>query len=453
MSTKINANKPVKAAKKAAKKSPKKAPKKTAKKTAKKAAPKKAAKYTFKKSNDLYLRACQLFPGAIYGHQSPALTVPGSYPYYAVRGEGAYYWDVDGNKYIDYMCGYGPMVTGHNNRVVEEAAAKEAKNGNCFNHPTPLMVKLAERLLDLMDFGDWAVFAKNGSDLTTWSIRVAREATGRRKIAMCRGEYHGTHAWCAPTHGGLLEEDRKHIVYFDWNNLAELRALFDKHPDDIAGVIMTPFHHPAFGDCVMPDPGFWEGVRKLCNDKGAVLVLDDVRAGFRLSMKGSHHYFGFEPDIAVYCKAIANGHPLSAAVGRDSLKLAASNVYLTGSYWNGNVQMAAAMANLDLLEKGKGVEKMLKLGDMLMDGLTERGKAFGYEMVPTGPGSMPFIRFGMEENFMRFQSFCAEMTMRGHFFHPHHNWFLSAAHKESDIKQTLNVSEEAFKAVKKEFGD
>lgn len=431
----------------------------TKKTTAKKPAMKKNAvkkpatkKASFEKSRDLFLRAAKRIPGAIYGHQSPALTVPGSFPYYAVRGEGPYYWDVDGNRYIDYMCGYGPMVNGYNNPIVEKAARAELDKGQCFNHPSPRMVELAEKLTDLIDFADWAVFAKNGSDLTTWAIRVAREATGKRKIVVARGEYHGAHAWCDPGHGGLLDEDRAHMLYFTWNNLEELGRLFNAS-DDIAGVIMTPFHHPAFSDLELPAPGFWRGVRSLCDKHGAVLILDDVRCGFRLDLKGSHVHFGFEPDLACYCKAIANGYPLSACVGRDSLKNAAANVFLTGSYWTGAPSMAAALANLDLLEKNDGVRVMNELGGMLMNGLIERGKAFGYTMVATGPGAIPFIRFGIEKNFMRFQVFCSEMTRRGHFLHPGHNWFISAAHTDKDIQETLDASEEVFAIVKKQFGD
>lgn len=408
---------------------------------------------SFEKSREYFLRAAKVIPGAIYGHQSPALTVPGSYPFYATHGQGCYYWDPDGNKYIDYMCAYGPMVNGYAHPVVEKAAHEQLNNGNCFNHPSPVMVELAEFLVDLIPFADWAVFAKNGSDVTTWATLVARELTGRKKIVACRGEYHGAHAWCTPGHGGIIEEDRVNMLYYTWNNLEELRKLFENNKDQIAGVIMTPFHHPAFGDLELPAPGFWEGVRKLCDQNGTVLILDDVRCGFRLDVRGSNYYFGFEPDIACYCKAIANGYPLSAAVGRNSLKNAAANVFLTGSYWASSAPMAAALANVALLKKIDGPKKMLHLGDLLMKGLVERGKTFGYEMVATGPGSIPFIRFGNESNFMRQQVFCAEMTKRGHFFHPHHNWFLSTAHEESDIEETLAVAEEVFPLVKKQFND
>jgi glutamate-1-semialdehyde 2,1-aminomutase len=421
--------------------------------SATKPAKKTAAAPSFQKSKELFLRAAEVIPGAIYGHQSPAITVPGSFPYYAAHGEGAYFWDVDGNKYVDYLCAYGPMVSGYGNRVVDDAAVAEYRKGNCLNLPSPLMVNLAERLTGLIPWADWAVFAKNGTDVTTWCTLVAREHTGRKKIVAAKGEYHGAAPWCTPGHGGIVEEDRANMLYFTWNKLETLKALFDTHKGEIAGVIMTPFHHPSFADSELPAPGFWQGVRKLCDENGAVLILDDVRCGFRLDMHGSQAYFGFEPDLACYCKAIANGYPLSAGAGRNSMKAAAANVFLTGSYWTSTASMAAALANLDHLEKIDGVKTMNELGDLLMKGLVERGKAFGYDQVATGPGALPFVRFGCENNFMRQQVFCAEMIQRGQFLHPHHNWFLSAAHTKADIQATLDAAEEVFPLVKKHFGD
>jgi len=318
--------------------------------------------YQFTKSIELFDRATRIIPAGIYGHESPAITVPGSFPYYGVRAEGCRYWDVDGNEFIDYMCAYGPMVLGYGHPKVEEAVQKQRALANCLNHPAPVMVELAEYLVDLVGVADWAVFAKNGSDLTTWAIQAAREFTGRPKIVKIKGAYHGAHAWCTPGHGGLIPEDRTHIHAIDWNDLEALRALVAEHKGKIAGFIATPYHHPAFADSVLPADGYWKGVEELCRAEGIVLILDDVRAGFRLHMEGSHAYFGFEPDLVVFCKAIGNGYPISACVGREALKNAASKVFLTGSYWNSAVPMVAALATLEELKATGGVEKMLTTG-------------------------------------------------------------------------------------------
>jgi glutamate-1-semialdehyde 2,1-aminomutase len=399
---------------------------------------------TFLRSQELFDRAASVIPGGIYGHTSPALTVPGSFPAYAVRGEGCRYIDVDGNEFIDFMCGYGPILLGYRDPEVEEAAERQRREGDCFNHPTPLMVELAERLVSMIDFAGWAVFGKNGSDMTTWAVQVAREQTKRKKVVVAKGAYHGTHAWCTPGHGGLIEEDRMHVHPFPWNDADALEDLFRKHDGQIAAVVLTPFHHPAYGDMVMPAEGFWSRVEVLCRRAGALLILDDVRAGFRLHEGGSHRAFGFTPDLACYCKALGNGYPISAAVGRPELKVAASKVFLTGSYWNSAVPMAAALKVLEIVGRGGVVPQVRAMGERLLKGLEAAAREHGFEVRCTGPASMPFMSFAGEPHFLTMQAFSAACARRGVFFHPHHNWFLCAAHTVADIDRSLEVARAAF---------
>jgi len=410
------------------------------------------ALYKFDKSTDLFIRATKRIPNGIYGHVSPALAVPGEFPYYAARGKGSRYWDVDGNEYIDYMCAYGPMVLGYNHPEVEAAVEAQRQLGNCLNHPGEVMVQLAEALTDLIPFADWAVFAKNGSDVTTWAIQVAREYTQRRKIIMARGTYHGAHAWCTPGHGGLIDEDRAQIKYFKFNDIDSFYKVIEEHRGDIAGCIMTPYHHPTFADQVMPVEGWWQKIQKTCNEEGIILILDDVRAGFRLHINGSQEYFGFTPDMACYCKALGNCYPISSCVGKEALKGAASRVFLTGSYWNSAVPMVAALTVIKVLKETNGVQKMLDFGTKLAKSLTDLAKSHGLQYKFTGPPSIPFPSFANENNFFRNQRFCAEITKRGSFFHPSHNWFISTAHTDEDLQETLKAADESFAIVKKEFG-
>ena len=299
--------------------------------------------YQFTRSEALFERAKKVIPGGIYGHQTPLLLTPGSYPSFFARGKGAHIWDVDGNEYIDYMCSYGPIVVGHLNQRVEEAVRKQAAEGNCFNAPTARWVELAERLVSITPFADWAAFAKNGSDVCTWATEVARHATGRPKIAMAEGAYHGAHAWVTPVPNGVTPEDRANIVYFRYNDLASLKRVIDENRGKMAGLIISPFRHDAGHDSELPAEGFLSGVRKVCDDNGMVFILDDVRAGFRLHMGGSGEIFGVRPDLSTYCKAIANGYPLSACMGIDSLKKPAAEVFFTGSYFTSAVPMAASL--------------------------------------------------------------------------------------------------------------
>jgi glutamate-1-semialdehyde 2,1-aminomutase len=360
---------------------------------------------------------------------------------------------VDGNEFIDFLCGYGPVVLGYQHPEVEEAADRQRRDGDCFNHPGPVMVDLAEKLVDMIDFADWVVFGKNGSDMTTWAIQVAREHTRRKKIFMIEGAYHGIGAWCTPGTGGLIEEDRRHIHSFRWNDMDSFDELLNRFASDTAGVIVTPYHHPLFRDCELPENGFLQSIQRKCRQHGIVLILDDIRAGFRLHLGGSHRYFDFEPDMACYSKAMGNGYGISAAVGRDALRRAASRVFLTGGFWNGAVAMAAALATLGILERDDVPRRLHQLGQALCAGLGEKATSHGLQIRVSGPPALPFITFANESNLHRSQQFAMEAVNRGVFFHPHHNWFLCAAHGSPEIDQALDVANQAFASVKKTFGD
>ena len=401
-------------------------------------------------SRALFERAVRVIPGGIYGHTSPAAGLPGVFPYFAESAEGCRFRDVDGNVYLDFMCGFGPIVLGYHHPEVEEAAARARAKGNLYNQPSGGMVELAELLVGRIDFADWAVFAKNGSDVTTWALQVAREATGRKKILMVKGAYHGVDAWCAPGFGGIIEEDRMHIHRFRWNDREGFRALADGLGNEVAAVIATPYHHPSFAPSEMPEAGFFADIRAECDRRGMVFVLDDIRTGFRLHAGGSHRCFGFEPDIACYCKAIANGYPISAAVGRESLKTAAAKVFLTGSYWNNADAMAAAAACLRVIEREGIPARIEAAGDRLCRGLTEAAARHGFDLRCSGPRAAPYPHFEGDRDLRLMQRFCSLAVSRGAFFHPHHNWFLGAAHDEASIDEAVGIAEEALRAMSAE---
>ncbi|MBL6974706.1 MAG: aminotransferase class III-fold pyridoxal phosphate-dependent enzyme [Deltaproteobacteria bacterium] len=409
--------------------------------------------YKFNKSNEMFQRATAVIPSGISGNKNPAFAVPGSFPYFAERGEGCRYWDVDGNEYIDYLCGYGPIILGHNHPAVDEAARKQQAMGSAFNHPTVRSVELAERLVSMVPVAEWVAIGRNGSDVTAYAVQVAREHTQRRKIIMAKGAYHGSQSWCRHGIGGLIEADYEHVLQFDFNDATQLSDLVKQHEGDVATVILTPYHHPAFGDQVMPAPGFMEEVRRICDENGIVFIIDDVRAGFRLDMGGSNEYFGYKPDMICFCKGMANGYCVSAACGHMESKNAASRVFFTGTYYTNAVEIAAAMACLDELENTKAIDKMMKTGTLLQEGLRERAGAHGLQVSVTGPPTLPFMTFANESNFLRSQMFSGEAARRGVILHPHHNWFMMAAHEESDVMKTIEVADRCFAIVKKQFGD
>ncbi len=411
--------------------------------------------YKFEKSQELFAKAAKIIPCGIYGHLSPAPLVPTTaYPFYAEKAKGSKFWDIDGNEFIDYMCAYGPMAIGYNNPVVDDAAKKQYDLGNCITAPAPVMVELAELLTDTVTMADWAFFAKNGNDVTSFATMIARAETGRKKIVVIKGGYHGTSPWTqGEDHHGIIPEDRENIIPITWNDVDEFERVINENPGQIAGFISQPYHHITFNDNVMPENNYWQKIEALCKKNGIVLIVDDVRCGFRLDMKGSNEYFGFKPDLVCFCKAIGNGYPISAIVGTDAMKDAASKVFYTGSYWYSAAPMAAAVACIKEMNRINAPQIMMDQGKKLLDGMVEIGKGYGYELKVTGLPSMPYLRITNDESLMLHQQWCAECTMRGAYFSSHHNWFVSTEHTDEDIQKTLEIADEGFKAVKKQFGD
>jgi glutamate-1-semialdehyde 2,1-aminomutase len=411
--------------------------------------------YNYNKSLSLFKRAVKVLPNGIPGHFTPAVLIPpSSYPFYLSKSKDSHFWDVDGNEFIDYMCAYGPMVVGYNNKIVESAAAKQRISGDCVSLAAPAMVELAELLVDMVPVAKWAFFCKNGGDVTNLSIMSARAATNRKKIVMIDGGYHGVSSWMQSAgHKGIVDEDIANIIRIPWNDTAAFERAIAENPKQIAGFIATPTHVPTFADSVLPADGYWKKIEEICKKEGIVFIIDDIRHGFRHSMKGTNEYFGFKPDLICYCKALANGYPISALVGTDAMKNAVAGVFYTGSYWYGAVHMAAAIANLTYMQKINAPEKMLSLGKKLCDGLVSISRDYGYELVVSGTYSMPTLRIANDPSLMLHQDWCAECTRRGAYFVSHHNWFLSTAHTDADIKKTLQIADEAFKAVKKKYGD
>ncbi len=404
------------------------------------------------KSNELFQRAKRVIPGGVYGHQSPSLLVPGSFPTFISKAEGCRLTDPDGNEYIDFLCAYGPMVVGYRNPQVEEAVERQRHQCDSGNLPAPNMVELAERLVGLTPGIDWTVFAKNGSDAASWSLAIARAATGRELVAMVERTYHGVHGWANMMHEGFPAAERANIVSFAWNDAEGLERLADEHAGKLAAVIVTPFKHEAFGDSVMPAPGFLDTVRTVATRSGAAMIVDDVRAGFRLDMRGSAQLWGVTPDMILYSKALANGYPLSAVLGNDGLRDAAKRVFVTGTFFTQAVPIAASLATLDYLEANDGIARMRELGNRFCKGLSDRAEEAGLAVTLSGPPAIPFMTFQKDEgSFERSRVFAAACAARGVFVHPCHNWFVSTAHSEADVDFALDVAAEAFETVNGQF--
>ena len=420
--------------------------------------------YTYPKSKALFEKAKKVIPGGIYGHYGPSANFPGN-PQYFSKAEGSKFWDIDGNEFIDYMCAYGPMILGYNYPVVDEAAKKQYEKGNTVSLAAPAMVELAEVLVDMVPIADWAFFSKNGADPTNLSTMVARAATGRKKIVMVDSHYHGSTPWMQdPGSCGILEDDTANIIKINWNDYKGLEKVVNENDGEIAGFISMPYHHIAMGDSEMPAEGFWQKVEILCKQKGIVLIMDDVRLGFRANLGGSNEYFGFKPDLICYGKALGNGYPISALVGTEALLEAVSSVFFTGTQFFNAAPMAAAIATLNELKRIDAANRMLEIGEKVMNGMMDMAKGYGYELKVTGLPSMPYIRLAPEEDPMLtagihgafsglHADWISECVQRGAYFLSWHNHFISTAHTDEDIKRTWDIVDDAFNTVKRKQVD
>ncbi len=396
-------------------------------------------------------RARVVIPGGMYGHQSAA-GLPAEYPQFMRGGRGARIWDADGTEYVDLMCSYGPVVLGHQHPAVEEAARAQAALGDCQNGPGPVMVELAELLVTTVAHADWAIFAKNGTDATTMCCTIARAQTGRKRILVARGAYHGAAPWCTPRLDGTTAEDRANLGYFTFNDLASAQGAADQADGDLAGIMVSPFRHDAGYDQELVDPEFARGLRRLCDATGAALILDDVRCGFRLHLGSSWEPIGVAPDLSAWSKAIANGYPLAAVLGNDAFRGGAERVFVTGSFWFSSVPMAAAVATIAALREQDAVTAMARAGAALREGILGQAAAWGFDVNYTGPVQMPYLTFAGDRGHALASEFAAEVLRRGAFIHPRHNWFVSAALTGDDIAHVLAATDEAYAALRKRLG-
>jgi glutamate-1-semialdehyde 2,1-aminomutase len=392
-------------------------------------------------------RAKAVIPNGMYGHQS-ANALPPGFPQFLERGQGCRVWDVDGNEYIDFMCSYGPIVLGHHHPAVDAAAQQQAALADCQNAPSHLIVELAELLVSRVRHADWSIFAKNGTDATTMCVTIARSQTGKRKVLVAKGAYHGAAPWCTPNPNGVTPEDRAHVRNYIYNDTASVKDAVEATADDLAAIVVSPFKHDARFEQELVDPAFARYLRDVCDQTGAALVLDDVRAGFRLAYGSSWEPVGVEPDLSAWSKAIANGHALGAVLGNDKFRDGAAKIFVTGSFWFSAVSMAASIATIKALGDVDGVAIMERAGERLRAGLAAQAASHGFELSQTGPPQMPMVMFAGDGDFALANRWTGEAAQRGVYLHPWHNWFTCTAHSDDDVDQALLATDDAFAALR-----
>ena len=399
-------------------------------------------------------RAKRVIPNGMYGHQS-VTNLPDNYPQYYSKANGCKLWDVEGKEYIDYLCAYGPNILGYANKRVDEAVAAQQKTGlDTATGPSKIMVDLAEKFVDMTPGMDWCMFAKNGNDVTTLALTISRAATKKRFVLRQPSGYHGAGSVWTNGRPGVLSSDTAFQLHYEYNNLESVIAAANtcEAIGDIAAIIVGAFDYRYSRDLILPSPSFANGVRKLCDKIGALLIVDDVRAGFRISNQGSWFgMFGIRCDLLCYSKAISNGYALSALLGSKACREeGAEKVFATGSFWFSSCAQVAAYTTISLIEEENVIKEMRKNGRKLIFGLLKQADEIGLKITVSGPDTMPFVTFDGDVPFdrPRAMTFCKECCMGGVLVHPHHNWFLCSEHTSDIIENTLLVTKKAMKTVK-----
>lgn len=408
-------------------------------------------KLNLEKSEQYYKEALEVIPGAILGIRRPYNFVVGEYPIFFDSADGGKVKDVDGNEYIDMLCAYGPIIIGHKEKEIDDAVIAQIQNkGFCFSLTQEIQNKLARKLTELIPSCEKSVFVKTGSDATTTAVRVARGYTDRTKILRCG--YHGWHDWCVEVKGGVLPKTYEDVIEFEYNNLDQVKELFEKHGSDIAGVIITPVGHPLAHDVEMPEPGFLEGLREITKKNGTVLIFDEIRTGFRVNLGGAQKEFGVTPDMSVFGKAIANGYPIGVVVGKSEfMDVLADKVFLSSTFFPNSLAQIAALKTIEIMERDKILDVIREKGTQFGTKIERIIKESGIACTFSGAPWMPFITFDHDPNklYKKLRTeFYTRLIRQGVFLQPYHHGYIAYRHSDEDLEYVAKVIKESLEELK-----
>ncbi|MGN6225810.1 MAG: glutamate-1-semialdehyde 2,1-aminomutase [Dyella sp.] len=420
-------------------------------------------------NHELFQRARQLMPGGV---NSPvrAFKSVGGEPFFTARADGAYLWDVEGKRYIDYVGSWGPMVAGHNHPAVREAVERAVRNGLSFGTPCPAEVTMAETITRLVPSMEMVRMVNSGTEATMSAIRLARGATGRNKIVKFEGCYHGhgdsflvkagsgALTFGVPTSPGVPKQNADLTLTLPYNDLDAAKALFAAQGNDIAGLIIEPVAGNM--NCILPRDGYLQGLRDLCDAHGALLIFDEVMTGFRVALGGAQAHYGVRPDLTTFGKIIGGGMPVGAYGGRRDLmeQVAPSGpIYQAGTLSGNPVAMAAGLAMLEVVQAPGFHDTLASRTRLLCDGLQAVADGEGVPFSTTCVGGMFGLFFTAEKVETFAQATAADAAMFNRFFHgmlargvylapsAFEAGFMSSAHSDQDIADTLQAAREALR--------
>ena len=387
------------------------------------------------------------------------------------HGKGSHLFDVDGNDYLDFTLSQGPLILGHSHPHVLKSVADYSEEGQLFAGQHIKEIELAETLNRIIPSAELMRFCLDGSEAVQTAFRVARAKTGKQKFLRFEGHYHGwldNVAWgistpsvdalgskenpnVFPWSAGLPEHAKDEFIILPWNDLDLVKKTLADHHHEIAAIITEPIM--CNNGCIVPQEGFLQGLRDLCDQYGIALIFDEVITGFRMSIGGSQRYFGITPDMSIFAKAMGSGYPISAIVGkREWMSLIEdAKVIHAGTMNSSNPTIAAALATIEVLEKENPYERMFRFGNKLMDGLRKAAAANNHNLLVQGPGPMFNIGFTNLKSVNDYRDTLSyDRAKLGKFISAMHDervriigrglWYISAAHTEEDIDHAIEVS-------------
>ena len=422
-------------------------------------------------SNNLFDRAKALIPGGVNSPVRAFRSVGGT-PFFTKSAEGCRLFTADNQELIDYVCTWGPAIHGHNHPVVREAVAQALDRGTSFGTPGPAEVEMAELLVEVVPSVEKVRMCNSGTEATMSCIRLARGFTGRSKIIKFAGCYHGhvdsllvkagsgALTLGNPDSAGVPKSLAQETIVLPFNDLSAVEAAFKDSTHQIAAIIVEPY--PANCGFILPKPGFLEGLRKICSEKGSVLIFDEVMTGFRLGIGGVQERTGVTPDLCAMGKIIGGGLPVGALGGKAEIMdylAPLGPVYQAGTLSGNPLAMAAGIASLKMLRDSPPYEHLEKMGMLLADGIREIAKTRDIALQVPQAGSMFCLFFSevevtefdgaIESRHDRFQSIFQKLLEQGVYLPPssYETCFLSSAHQEKEINQTLEKIESAFGSI------
>jgi glutamate-1-semialdehyde 2,1-aminomutase len=410
------------------------------------------------RSLELYRRALELIPGATQlVSRRPSRYAYGISPIYAVRAKGARFWDVDGNEYIDWVSGIGAIILGYADPVVDDAVREQIATGTIYSINHELEIELAEELVRTIPCAEMVRYAKCGGEACAIAVRIARGVTGRDKILFCG--YHGWHDWYLAANLSAEANLNTHLFpgieptgvpralagtafAFPYGDLAALGNLLDQQRGQVAAVIMEPLRSE------QPPPGYLEGAARLSRAHGAVFIFDEVSSGFRLAVGGAQSHLGVTPDMAVFAKAISNGYPMAAVVGKRAVMEPAVRMFISSTYWSDTIGLRAALTTIREVRKRNVPAYLNRLGSDLQRRLNEAARDSGLSVQCGGLTVHPSLQFQTEDVAFKAKLatlFIQEMAKRG--CHGYASFYLNAAQGDAEIEQTVAAARETFALI------